>query len=389
MKKILSIVLALTMVLLCSVNAAALGLILPIKGDADANGFITAADARLILRASVGLYSPPVFRKSIFDADSDGKISAGDARIVLRVSVGLQEIGKKEETIQEKAERLAGLVSESELNRLMTELCGIGSRSVLFPDNNKKAAEFIVGELEKMGFSPKYQEFSYNGIKTQNVTLILNKSEKHEKILLLSTHYDCYDGSEGAIDNASGVAALLHTLKIIKENDIKFNKEIRIAFFSAEEMGYHGAYHYLSKLSGTEKNRLSVFNIDMAGASKLGGGTLLTVCTDSAYGKNAKPNEISDAVDRAKELLGNIGEEKYYSPVAAGLHDLIPFRNAGIPAATLSWREIRPEGSHGSDYGLASPSQIHTSSDTLKNFNMTSLYNTTRLITATLILTYT
>ncbi len=55
-----------------------------IKGDADGDGKITAADARLILRASVGLESIDL---NTGDMDSDGKITANDAREALKKSV--------------------------------------------------------------------------------------------------------------------------------------------------------------------------------------------------------------------------------------------------------------------------------------------------------------
>lgn len=58
-----------------------------IKGDADGDGRITAADARLILRAAVGLEEVSLERG---DMDGDGKITAADAREVLRDSVGLE-----------------------------------------------------------------------------------------------------------------------------------------------------------------------------------------------------------------------------------------------------------------------------------------------------------
>lgn len=387
LKKLLSAVLCALIISSTAVNVNAIGLLNPVKGDADMNGRISVNDARIVLRAAVGLHKPPSFRKTFYDMDGDGKITAADARKILRTAVGLKDPVK--ETKEEKTNRLIKAISKDELSGHMNSLCSIGSRSVLFPKNNKKAADYIVSEIKKLGYDPKYQNFTYNGIATQNITLNIGKTDGQGKILLLSAHYDCYDGSAGAIDNASGVAALLHILKIIKENKISFNCEVRVAFFSAEEMGYHGAYHYLSKLSAAEKNRLRVFNVDMAGHSKLGGGKLIAVSTDSAYGSNAKPNEISKAVDNAKSFLGDLGEDGYYSPVAAGIHDLIPFKKLGIPVITLSWREIRPAGSLGSDFGLASPSQIHTASDSLRNFDTASLYNTTKLILASLILSFT
>ena len=59
-----------------------------VKGDVDGDGKVTASDARLILRASVGLEEVPL---EAGDMDGDGKITAADARDVLRESVG-QEV---------------------------------------------------------------------------------------------------------------------------------------------------------------------------------------------------------------------------------------------------------------------------------------------------------
>ena len=56
-------------------------------GDADGDGAVTAGDARLVLRASVGLEPAD---PAVMDADADGEVSAADARLVLRYSVGLE-----------------------------------------------------------------------------------------------------------------------------------------------------------------------------------------------------------------------------------------------------------------------------------------------------------
>ena len=58
--------------------------------DVDGDGKITAADARIVLRAAVGmqLLSGVAFKAA--DANGDGKITAADARVILRKAVGLE-----------------------------------------------------------------------------------------------------------------------------------------------------------------------------------------------------------------------------------------------------------------------------------------------------------
>lgn len=57
-----------------------------VKGDAQPDGKITAADARLALRASAGLEILSSQSTLSADIDGDGKISAADARQILRVA---------------------------------------------------------------------------------------------------------------------------------------------------------------------------------------------------------------------------------------------------------------------------------------------------------------
>lgn len=64
-----------------------------LPGDVDGDGKLSAADARLALRKSVGLedYMDGSDEFIACDVDFDGKVSAADARLILRASVGLED----------------------------------------------------------------------------------------------------------------------------------------------------------------------------------------------------------------------------------------------------------------------------------------------------------
>ena len=82
---LLSLMMALSLVVFASANAL---------GDVDNDGSITAGDARLALRAAVGLedYAEGSAEFIAADVDRDGSLTAGDARLILRAAVGLEEI---------------------------------------------------------------------------------------------------------------------------------------------------------------------------------------------------------------------------------------------------------------------------------------------------------
>ncbi|MCH5198133.1 MAG: hypothetical protein J1E34_04415 [Oscillospiraceae bacterium] len=68
-----------------------------VLGDVDGDNKITAADARLALRASVKLenYAPGSAKFLACDVDYDNSITAADARLILRAAVGLENIVEK------------------------------------------------------------------------------------------------------------------------------------------------------------------------------------------------------------------------------------------------------------------------------------------------------
>jgi len=62
-----------------------------ILGDVDGDGIITAGDARMALRASVGLDVLNAARQKAADTDTSNTIAASDAREILRAAVGLDD----------------------------------------------------------------------------------------------------------------------------------------------------------------------------------------------------------------------------------------------------------------------------------------------------------
>ena len=99
MKKILSLILAITVFITDAVFVSAAE-----KCDVDADGTVTATDARLALRASVGLETLTDEQKTLADADGNGSVEAADARAILRLSVGLTDDNEEEEQPTQKPE---------------------------------------------------------------------------------------------------------------------------------------------------------------------------------------------------------------------------------------------------------------------------------------------
>lgn len=85
-------IIALTLTVLVLFSVIQVTAMARIPGDIDANGKTEAADARLALRAAVGLYVLSEAEKIAADVDLNKTVDATDARLILRAAVGLEEL---------------------------------------------------------------------------------------------------------------------------------------------------------------------------------------------------------------------------------------------------------------------------------------------------------
>lgn len=99
-----------------------------------------------------------------------------------------------------------------------------------------KAAEYIFDELLKLGLDPEYQFFHVDGREYKNVIGVYNKSK--EERLILGAHYDVCGDQPGADDNASGVAGLLETARLLKQNSPSLSYRVDLVAYCLEEPPY-------------------------------------------------------------------------------------------------------------------------------------------------------
>ena len=88
-------------------------------GDVDGDGYITSADARLALRASVKLETLSDEQKAAADVDQDTYVTSADARLILRASVKLEalpdvSVGDTEEPASEVEETTEATPTDAE-----------------------------------------------------------------------------------------------------------------------------------------------------------------------------------------------------------------------------------------------------------------------------------
>ena len=84
-------------------------------------------------------------------------------------------------------------------------------------------------------------------VASANVVAEIRGSERPEEIVLIGGHLDSWDLGTGAIDDGSGVAMVMETMRLIKEMDLHPKRTIRAVLFMNEENGLNGGREYFAK----------------------------------------------------------------------------------------------------------------------------------------------
>jgi carboxypeptidase Q len=80
--------------------------------------------------------------------------------------------------------------------------------------------------------------------------------------VLLSAHFDSWDGASGATDNGTGSLTMLEAMRILKQAYPKPKRTIRVGHWSSEEMGLVGSRAYREDHPEVLKGLQAVFNND-------------------------------------------------------------------------------------------------------------------------------
>jgi len=124
----------------------------------------------------------------------------------------------------------------------------------------------------------KYESFNldtvflhdYFGYLPANVIAIQYGTEFPDEYIVCGAHYDSKSWfpddpnfAPGADDNASGVAGILETARILSQYD--FKRSIIYCAFSGEEYGLYGSSYYAEHAANSGMNIVGYFNLDMIG----------------------------------------------------------------------------------------------------------------------------
>ena len=88
-----------------------------------------------------------------------------------------------------------------------------------------------------------------------------------KELILLGSHYDGHDISQGAVDPASGVAAVLEAARVLAKHAAPLPRTLRFSAWGVEEIGLLGSNAYVNTHRDELQNIRFYLNMDAAGGS--------------------------------------------------------------------------------------------------------------------------
>ena len=144
----------------------------------------------------------------------------------------------------------------------------IGARPAGSPEEIR-ANEYVATQLQQWGYQIEYQPFSTTLTSGDSVlsSNIIATRPGNENWLVVGAHIDSVANSSGAVDNASGIAALIETAKLLSQ--IETDHTLVFIGFGSEEYGHPmGSEYYVQSLGSQTDNIVAMLNIDAIGAGR-------------------------------------------------------------------------------------------------------------------------
>jgi len=144
----------------------------------------------------------------------------------------------------------------------------IGERNLTRPDALHRAADFIGTSLSDAGYQVMRQRYEVGSLLSENLEVERVGSDRAQEIVLIAAHYDSVEGSPGANDNASGVAALLALAR--EYAAIQPRRTLRFVAFANEEPPYFqtpamGSFIYAERSHARNERIVAMLSLETIG----------------------------------------------------------------------------------------------------------------------------
>lgn len=223
-------------------------------------------------------------------------------------------------------------VDRERLNRHLQRI--VGERSPFSGARHLAAVEqFIYAEFASYGLEVESDSFSYAGETFHNI-VARRRPRAEEPLVIIGAHFDSVVGTPGADDNASGVAVLLETARLLSQ--IALTTQVLFCAFNLEELNMIGSTAFARKIKAAGMEVKAMISLEMIGY------------TDSRPGSQKLPAGLGRFYPDRGDFIGVVGNWQSTALMhrfAGGMRQgsklqvetlSVPGKGALIPAVRLS-----------------------------------------------------
>jgi len=164
-------------------------------------------------------------------------------------------------------------------------------------------------------------------VPTNNTVAEMKGNEKKDEYVMLSAHFDSWDGATGATDNGTGTLVMMEAMRILKKIYPNPKRTIIAGHWGSEEQGLNGSRAYVEDHPEIVKNIQALFNQDN------GTGRVVNISgAGFLYSYDYLGRWLAKVPETFKEGL----ETRFPGSPAGGGSDNASFVAAGVPAFSLS-----------------------------------------------------
>lgn len=132
----------------------------------------------------------------------------------------------------------------------------------------EKVCTYLKNEFQQYGLQPTEQKFPADGNEYKNIIAAYQPDKQRR--LIVGGHYDVCGDQPGADDNASAVAGLLETARMVGEAQPDIDYGIDFVAYCLEEPPFFatnqmGSYIHAQSVSDNKSNLIGVINYEMIG----------------------------------------------------------------------------------------------------------------------------
>ena len=182
--------------------------------------------------------------------------------------------------------------------------------------NGNKPVIKVVAESEELGEVPTF-----------NTIAEIKGTEKPEEYVILSAHFDSWDGATGATDNGTGTIVMMEAMRILKELYPNPKRTILAGHWGSEEQGLNGSRAFVKDHPEIVDNVQALFNQDN------GTGRVVNI---SGNGFLHAYDYLGDWLHEVPDEVSGHIETNFPGTPGRGGSDYASFVAAGAPAFNLS-----------------------------------------------------